>query len=437
MGAWPAGPKPGQKPGQPGTGRLSAYVRIVGLVAMAAVTSSIPVQASAQTSGRGDTVLDRARPEFDPVGLRLGTIWVFPAYEIGILHDDNIFASRRNTVDDIIIEQSPRIAVKSDFPRHALGLDVGADLGRYVDRGTEDYDDLHVAANGRLDIQRGSEVSATVQWDRLHDDRSSPDDVGGLEPTIYRRSDAGLGYRQEFNRVELRVGGLVRHYDFDDASTGAAIVNNDDRDRMQYRLESRLQYALVDAFRAFVEGAATRVDYASARDDNGFDRNSQGGELYLGVGGDLTGVILGEVMVGRVIRRPDEPRFADISEPAIRARLTWNVTRLTSVRGEIARDIEETAVNGASAIVATTASLRVDHELLRNVIVHAGASHRDHDFVGIGREDELLAWNLGARYLVNRTMSLGLDYDGLERDSSQANADFTRNRVMLRLRLQM
>jgi len=404
---------------------------------MAAAILSVPFQASAQSNRGGDTVLDRARPEFDPVGLRLGTIWVFPAYELGLLHDDNIFASRRNTVDDFVVVQSPQLKMKSDFPRHALGLDVGADLGRYIDRGVEDYDDLHVAALGRLDIQRGSDVSATVKWDRLHDDRSSPDDAGGLEPTIYRRSDATLGYRQEFNRVELRVGGLVRHYDFDDASTGATIVNNDDRDRSQYRFESRLQYAVADAFRAFVDGAASTIDYTSARDDNGFDRDSRSAELYLGVAGDLTGVVLGEVMVGGIVRRPDEPRFADISEPAIRARLTWNVTRLTSVRGELAREVEETTVNGASAILATAASLRVDHELLRNVMLHAGASYREHDFVGIGREDDLLAWNLGAWYLMNRTVSLGLDYDGLERESSQANADFTRNRVLLRLRLQM
>lgn len=418
-------------------GPISGLRRVKACIIAGALASTLTTSVVAQTTGRGDSVLDRARPDYDPVGIRLGTIWVFPAHEIAMVYDDNVFAKQRSRADDVIVVQSPQVVVKSDFSRHALGFELGADLGRHVDFSAENYDDIHVATNGRLDIHRESRILASAGWDRLHADRSSPDDVAGLEPTIYRRSQGDIALQQGFNRFGLRLGGSVRQFDFDDSSAATGAINNDDRDRTQYRIESRVQYAVADAYLAFIDAGVNRADYVAVRDDNGFNRDSDGHDLFIGVAADLTGIILGEISVGRVDRKHDDARFADVSEIAFQSRLTWNVTRLTSVRGELAREVDETAVNGASATLTTSATIGIDHELLRNVILHAGAAHREQEFIGIDRTDNILAWRLGARYLVNRAMSLTLDYDGVERESTQPTAEFVRNRVMLRLRLQM
>jgi len=388
-------------------------------------------------SGPGDSVLDRARPEYDPVGARLGTLWFFPSLGLGVAHDDNVFAAPRNTVDDVLFTQAPRLVMESDFPRHALGLDVGAEIGRYLDQRTENYEDLRLETSGRIDVQRDTEILAAAGWARLHQDRSAPDDTGAREPILFRRAHADAAYRQSFNRVGLRVGGTVRHFDYDDAVSPAGPINSDDRDRLAARLDSRLSYVVADAYRAFIDMAMMRTGYRVARDDNGFDRDSRGREVFIGAATDPGGIIFGELMVGRIVHDPDDARFSGVSDWALRAGLTWNVTRLTSIRGGLSRDVEPTTVSGASAVLASGATLDIDHELLRNVVVRAGAAVRAYDFVGTAREDDVLTWTLGARYMLNRTLSLNLDYDGTERDSTRPDGVFSRNRVLLQLRLQL
>lgn len=408
-----------------------------GLVASAMSGAAWAQGARPGQSGRGDSVLDRARPDYDPVGARLGTLWFFPSLGLGVAHDDNVFAAPRNTVDDVVFTQAPRLVMESDFPRHALGVDIGAEIGRYLDQRTENYEDLRLETFGRIDVQRDTEILAAAGWARLHQDRSAPDDTGAREPILFRRAHADVSYRQSFNRFGLRVGGTLRHFDYDDAVSPAGPINNDDRDRLTARVESRLVYAVADAYRAFIDMAVIRTGYRTARDDNGFDRDSRGREVFIGAAADPGGIVLGEIMIGRIVHDPDDARLSGVSDWAVRAGLTWNVTRLTSIRGGLSRDVEPTTVFGASAVLSSGATLDIDHELLRNVILRAGAAVRTHDFVGTARQDDVLAWTLGARYMLNRALSLSLDYDGAERDSTRPDGVFSRNRVMLQLRLQL
>src|SRR4051812_21342077 len=43
---------------------------------------------------RGQTVTDRPRPELDPLGVHLGTFFLYPRLELDELFNDNIFATR-------------------------------------------------------------------------------------------------------------------------------------------------------------------------------------------------------------------------------------------------------------------------------------------------------------------------------------------------------
>jgi uncharacterized protein (PEP-CTERM system associated) len=109
------------------------------------------------------------------------------------------------------------------------------------------------------------------------------------------------------------------------------------------------------------------------------------------------------------------------------------VTPLTTVRFEAASTIEETIAAGASGYTDNSFGIRVDHELMRNVIVGGNASFANQDYEGIGRTDDVTRAGLGVDYLLNRNFSLRLGYDYTDRDSNLLGLDYTRNEVGLTL----
>jgi uncharacterized protein (PEP-CTERM system associated) len=116
--------------------------------------------------------------------------------------------------------------------------------------------------------------------------------------------------------------------------------------------------------------------------------------------------------------------------------VTWNVTQLTTVTFEASRTIEETTLSGAAGALSSDAQLTVDHELLRNLIVSAGARFNYIDYEGISREDDIAGLGLGATYLINRYFNAGLRYSFTARDSNVANADYETQSALLTITAQ-
>ena len=61
---------------------------------------------------RGETVATRARPELDPLGVRLGSFLVYPKVGTDMTWNDNVFASRSGTKDDVVFDIMPELAVQ-------------------------------------------------------------------------------------------------------------------------------------------------------------------------------------------------------------------------------------------------------------------------------------------------------------------------------------
>src|SRR5919206_3265727 len=141
--------------------------------------------ARAQEPQRNESVFQRARPDYDPLGVRAGAFRIFPRAEVAEACNDNIFATKNNEVDDFITLLRPQIRAESDWGRHALGFQAGAENGRYFDHTGEDYLDGYVSTDGRIDIVHNTFLRTGLGWQHLHEDRGSPDDVQGEEPTEY------------------------------------------------------------------------------------------------------------------------------------------------------------------------------------------------------------------------------------------------------------
>lgn len=393
--------------------------------------------AVAQDPERGEFVRDRARPEIDPLGVRLGSFLLFPQLTTGLVYNDNVFATQNNTQSDFIATAVPRFDLRSNFGRHELRLVAEAEAGRYFDNTSENYVDYNVAGSGRLDVGTDGAFSGGFTHRRAHEGRGDPDSQTNVtdrnEPIVYTISGANAGYRQGFGRFNASIGVGADYYDFQDVERrNGTTATQDFRNRWVYQTQARVGYEIQPGYEAFVRGTYTSVAY-DRRDPAGFQRDSDGVEAVVGARLDLTGLVVGEVFAGYLQRDYDDARLKDFDGLTFGGRLDWAVTQLTTVYGIARRSVLETTRFNASSIEQTLFAVGVDHELLRQFIVDAQLRRVTDEFQGAGVEDNYWRATVGGTYTFNRTMFVNAGYTYETRDSDAAGRDYDANIVTLRL----
>ncbi len=404
-------------------------------IAVATVAILLANGAQGQTLLPGESVVNRQRPELDPQGMPLGTFRLFPSIGVGFMTDRNIFATDQGEIDDTITRVTPRLRLQSGWSRHELTASVYGVLARYDDNENEDYDDAGIDIDSTLDVSSASALNLSFGYDSLHEERDSPDDADGFEPTPFDRLTALVGFARRSGRFAVRVSADLRDEDYDDVVGAAGIINNDDRDRRRRSYGVELSREFGRQTEVYGRAGFDVRDYDQAVDDNGRERSSDGIGIALGVRAALTGASFLDVFAGRIERDYDDPALPDIDSPWFGGRLVWNPTGLTTVTADVRRTVEETTFGASSGYQATRFGITADHELRRNLLLHGGIYWQNNDYEGLARDDDLSGISVGARYMMNRFFSIQLEYRQRERDSSAADTnDYGTDIVMLTLR---
>jgi len=377
---------------------------------------------------RGRSVTERSRPDFDAAGLRVGSFLIYPSLAVSGVYDSNIFATSSNEESDFAYVLEPTLEVESDWGIHALGLRAGARFGRFTDFDSEDFDNYFAFAQGRLDLPQGTVFGGSAGYERLQEDRTSPSAPDTEDPVEFDLITARLQLAREVARLGARLNVAMRDLDFDDVGSGAALVEQDNRDRTEYTVGGRVSYETSPNLAGFVQASYNWRSY-----DLDTGRDSDGYRVEGGIALDFGGVTTGDLFVGYRSRDYDNPAFDDISGFTFGAEVEWNPTPLTSVGLLVTNIVEETATAGSPGYVETRLAATVDHELLRNLILSAEASYATQDYEEIDREDDVYAAGVGAEYLINRYVSVEAAYTYSSRNSDLALEEFDRHTVVLRL----
>jgi hypothetical protein len=397
---------------------------------------------------RGDTVRGRARPQYDPLGVRMGSFVLFPELTVQEQYESNIFFTDDNEEDDFITRVMPGATLRSDWNNHQLQLETGADLGFYKDNTDEDFQDYFLGASGRVDIKRSTQLRLRTRYRRAHESRESPDDADAVagarvadEPTELDLYSAGASLRHDFGRLNGTVGGSFNRVSFQDpdAISGGSIVEHD-RDRNIYEGTLRVGYEIQPTYEAFVLGSYNVRDYDGLETGTGIDRDSEGYGIAVGMEVDFGGIVFGDFFAGYRDQSYDDSNLDDFNGFGGGADITWNVTGLTTITGSLLGDLRETtATQGgdtASGRLVGTAEISVDHELRRNIILGANINASRDDYEGINRTDWIYGAAADATYLINRYLRAGVEYEFRERDGESSTDDFTQHVFLIRLGLQ-
>lgn len=429
-----------------------ANLRLSWLLALGVAVTSQSVQAQS-TSGslaqaqsqagdlfardRGVGVRERPRPEYEALGVPVGTFTAYPSVQFDAESNDNIFATATRAQDDWIVHIKPEVALESGWSRHFLGLFARADIARYQDFDGENFENWTVGANGRLDFTRASNLAFGVDYGSLTEPRTSSNAPASTrEPVAYDLSSAYAAFTNVQGRTRLSARGDVRTFDYQDGTTLAGvIVNQDDRDRTITSLTGRGDYAISPATALFVQATVNKRDYDTATSVLLPARDSDGYELLAGANFELGAVARGELAVGYISQEFDAAVYDKIDGFGARAQLEWFPTQLTTLTATASRTIEDAGIAGAGGYLSTTVGGRIDHELLRNVLLNADISLSSDEYEGIDRTDDRLQYSVGGTYLVNRNVGLSVAASHFEQtsDGRAGGVDFDVNRLTLTL----
>jgi len=389
---------------------------------------------------RGETVESRPRPQYDPLGVRMGSFVLFPELNVQEQYETNIFATENNEDDDFITRILPNLTLRSDWNNHQLIFESGADIGFYADHSSEDFQDYFLGARGRVDVRRSTQLLLGTRFSHLHDSRENPDSPGNAdEPTQFNLYSADTSLRHDFGRINAEVAGSFERFSYEDPdAVGGGEVNEHERDRDIYTGSLRVGYEIQPTYEAFVRATYNRRVYDGTEAGTGIDRDSHGVNGVAGMDVDFGGIIFGEFFLGYGYQDYEDSSLENISGLNGGADMTWNVTGLTTITGLLTGGIRETTQAGASGRLVTTGAIGVDHELRRNLLLGGNVSVTRDDYEGISRTDWVYRAGADMTYLINRYLRAALGYEFAKRDADSgfSSDDFTNHTILVRVGLQ-
>lgn len=383
---------------------------------------------------RGTTVESRSRPDYDPLGVRLGGFRLNGSVEAGAGYDSNLFGRPSNVTGDGYATEAGNVSLNSDWTRHAVGVSASMESRQYFTQNDLDWNDYNIGGFGRYDFSADTNVDVAYRHYQQHFDVYNFDvqAAGIARPVPYNSDEVQATTSTRFNRVGLLATGLYRTFRFEDVNLGTArtAVSLNDFDTA---------IGAVGATYALSEGrfltAIVRLQDIKYSNAISRARDSLTWEGLLGFQYDFDGFWQGRIGVGWR-QRNYEGNIKTLEGLALEGSLTYIPTQLTTVTFSAARTIEESIRRDAVSYLRTTAALRVDHEFLRNVILggEVRADRREYDSPRQKATDGVLQFD--ARYLLNRNIALVGTYAYSQRlENTGGFQEYDRNLIQLRLRL--
>lgn len=373
------------------------------------------------------SVLDRERPEYDAPGRRLGGFELDASLDLEATSTDNLFAAADGfEEDDIVYEVTPTARLASDWSRHALAFEGSYTSQTHDEFDSEDAETWYVRGSGRLDIGDASSVSAAARAAHQVTPRTDPDAPDLNEPpTEYDRTDVTVGAQHRFARVLVRGDVDWIEYDYEGLQNF--------RDNEESRVRGRVEIDVTPRLDLLLQASADQYEYA-----NSPNLDSEGQTYLAGVAldGDL---VTGEISAGYFERDYDGPTIENFEGLAVAAAIEWYITRLTTITFTGRQDADDQVGATPQPFVTTEFGARVDHELLRNLIISLAGLAGERDYEDFDRQDEYTEFELGADWLLNphAVVRLRYQHDDLESDGAQARPEFDVDAVTLGLSLRL
>ncbi len=381
---------------------------------------------------------DEADPAYAPLGIKLGTMTVLPAFTQSIGYDSNPDQTTPNAAKgSLALRSDAELAFRSDWSSSELSGELRAGYSAFPDNDMASRPNAVGVTRMRVDASRDTRIDLETRF-LVDTQRTGSPDVGAATTSrpLFATYGASAGITESFNRLQLTLRGSIDRQVFEDAQlqNGTTLIQSD-RDANIYGVRLRAGYEISPVITPFVEVLLDTRIYDTPVDQAGFRRDSDGVGFTAGAALNLTRFVSAEVSAGLQRRDYVDPALRSITAPILNAALVWQASPLTTVRFSQQTGVIETSVPGSSGVFTDAATLEVQHDLLRNLSITLGGAYLSSDYQGVRIRERGFTALARVDYRFNRWLTLRGSYVYQQITSNAAGASFDDNIVLLGMRI--
>jgi hypothetical protein len=362
------------------------------------IQASYPKDVPGFDTQAGVSVTSRIQQDTEWQQILVGSDWVHPEVTESISHDSAVLVGRKPSW---IESTAPSVTVTSTDGGSTDGAYLAAQDNRYLAAPHQSDTDWTAAIGGTVDVADCKLTLAAAHLS-LHELDTALDALPYDAPLPFSVDTLRFRGESPVGRLTVQPSLGITHFTFGNASIDGISAPQSYRDRLVTEGEMSVFYGIEgfnDPDRAVLilrgNGGSYPNDLPSQP-----PRDFVGGAVLAGVEHDLDGLWGWRLVAGIGGRTYRDPIYANQLVPVAEGTVTWQPTERTTFHAGILRKIEDASDIGVGSYVATVLGIAMDHEVQRNLILHAGLD-LDRAQYG-GASETFLTGSLGLLWLISR-----------------------------------
>jgi hypothetical protein len=364
-------------------------------------------------------VQDRPRPEYDPLGFRIGAFQLSPSLTVEESYDDNIYATDRNSVSDFLTATTGAVSVQTLGTGFSLSAKGAFTANEYRHNSVEDFLDYNGSVGAGDLLGYSTTISASGQFAHAHVSRQDPSFPGeAITPPSFDTSGGSIDIRHNLAHGNIDLNLQLLSFNFHDAELSDHILLAQDfKDHNEITLDLRDNFVVGQSVSTFLRAIHKEYDYGHDAQAGLLNRNSAADTAGGGVSFQITNLMTGEIGAGVLRLKNHDAVDNNLTTVSVLSTLEYFVTPLTTVTATFERASGAANIPGSSSFISNNAKATLDYELRRNVILSATFSRDSRLYTGIDATETTLQGGATARWLLNRSLKLQMAYTVASRTS--------------------
>lgn len=315
---------------------------------------------------------------------------------------------------------NPSARLRSNWDRHQVQLQASGAFRRFFSNAIRNEDSYNLGALGRLDVGDSLEITGEGQYAQQFETPITGDVASSLAVlSQYKRDFLSLRGQYGMGQGRLTLAADRSHFAFDPIRLpNDVVIDQQNRDRTLTRATAQAEYAFTPSISVYGQLSYGDTSYDTLLAPGVANRGSDSYRFIAGTNFDLSSLVRGTIGLGYAQRNYNSPLYEDVDGLSVEAKVEYFPTELTTYGLNLRRVIEDSNIGNTNAYFDNRASLRVDHELLRNLILNAVGEYAQQNFIGSNRKTTFYRAAGGARYFMNRLLGLQMQLSYIKRDAS-------------------
>lgn len=358
--------------------------------------------------GRNESVLDRSRPMYQPLGIPAGGFTLYPALSVTSGYDNNVYqAPTANKVGDGLVALNPSLNVQSNWSRNSLTFDGAGTITRYFQESPRNENGWTTGVQGRLDIGGDDTFTLGARTSQIYESQFSGAALQNVRSSVpFQLSLARAVADFRFSRLRTVLSGDYSDFNYKTVTAADGTpFDQSSRDRGIARAIGHVEYGLTPDTGLFGEVSYTNTSYRTQLFPGVANRSSNQFQVLAGLSTDVTELLRGSIGVGYIDRSYDAAIYRRVSGLSFNGKIEYFPSQLTTITLSGRRLVDDASLIGTSGFFATLGAIRLDHELLRNVLLNIGADVERDDYRDFAGRATAFRASGGGQFLVNHQLS--------------------------------